>query len=122
MGKTLLFFTLIIIPVTLSGQKIDNMASFRQITSDSYFRFNYENDYFNATDRDYTQGYSFELVTPWLAKNPANHLLVHLVDLDIAKIYDVAAFISYSLTSTDSIERCIKDIIQVIRLLLKYIL
>ncbi|HEX8270625.1 MAG TPA: lipid A deacylase LpxR family protein [Flavobacterium sp.] len=81
MGKTLLFFTLIIIiPLTLSGQKIDNIASFRQITSDSYFRFNYENDYFNATDRDYTQGYSFELVTPWLAKNPANHLLVKVPD------------------------------------------
>lgn len=44
--------------------------------SDSFFRFNYDNDYFDASDRNYTQGYSFELVVPVLAKNPISHLLI----------------------------------------------
>ncbi len=72
------FYTLIILffPIVLTAQKINNMASFRNIAGDSYFRFNYENDYFAATDRDYTQGYSFEVVTPLLAKNPINKLFV----------------------------------------------
>jgi len=58
------------------GQKIDNMASFRDINSDSYFRFNFDNDYFTSSDKDYTGGYSFELVSPILKRNPANYLLL----------------------------------------------
>ncbi|RMA58899.1 hypothetical protein BXY75_2281 [Ulvibacter antarcticus] len=50
------------------------MVSFRDIASESYFRFNYDNDYFSATDKNYTQGYSFELVAPFLRKNPINYL------------------------------------------------
>jgi hypothetical protein len=52
------------------------MASFRDMGSDSYFRFNYDNDYFAATDRNYTQGYSFELALPALKKNPINVLFI----------------------------------------------
>ncbi len=72
------FYLLILLscPVVLSGQKINNLASFRNIAGDKYFRFNYENDYFAATDRDYTQGYSFEVVIPSLSKNPVNKLFV----------------------------------------------
>ena len=69
---TLLFF----IPAILMGQKIDNMASFRDIKSTNYFRFHYDNDYFTGTDKEYTQGYNFELVSPQLIKNPANHLFI----------------------------------------------
>lgn len=58
----------------LSAQKIDNMASFRDIKSDHYFRFNYDNDYFGSTDQNYTQGYNFEFVLPVLKKNPINYL------------------------------------------------
>ena len=53
------------------AQKIDNMVSFRDIKSEYYFRINYDNDYFSATDKNYTQVYSFELATPSLSKNPA---------------------------------------------------
>ncbi|WP_299248366.1 lipid A deacylase LpxR family protein [uncultured Lacinutrix sp.] len=56
------------------AQKIDNMVSYRNINSNSYFRFNYENDYFAATDENYTQGYNLELVLESLEKNPINKL------------------------------------------------
>ena len=58
------------------AQKIDNMASYRDIKSDKYFRFNYDNDYFGSSDENYTQGYNFEFVFPILQKNPINHLFI----------------------------------------------
>lgn len=67
---------IIFIPTLMLAQKIDNMASFRDIKSTSYFRFHYDNDYFTSTDKDYTQGYNFELTSPRLAKNPINHLFI----------------------------------------------
>jgi len=56
------------------SQKIDNTTSYRAINTDHYFRFSYDNDYFAATDENYTQGYSVELVAPVLAGNPLNIL------------------------------------------------
>ena len=58
------------------AQKIDHLVSFRDLNSASYFRINYDNDFFSATDKDYTQGYNFELVAPVLKKNPLNVLLL----------------------------------------------
>lgn len=58
------------------SQKIDNTASFRDIKSDNYFRFHYDNDYFTATDQYYTQGYTFELASPRFKKNPINFLFL----------------------------------------------
>lgn len=77
MKKQLLYlFTIIFLPNILLAQKIDNMASFRDIKSKTYFRFNYDNDYFSSTDKNYTQGYNFELVTPFFKKNPLNILFL----------------------------------------------
>lgn len=67
---------LLFAPGVFFGQKIDNMASFRDIKSTNYFRFNYDNDYFASEDKDYTQGYNFELAAPIFAKNPLNHLFI----------------------------------------------
>lgn len=58
------------------SQKIDNMASFREVKGERYFRFNYDNDYFATTDENYTQGYSFELVSQAMLKNPVNKILL----------------------------------------------
>lgn len=69
-----ILYLFILLPSILFAQKIDHLVSFRDINSDSYFRFNYENDYFAATDENYTQGYNFELVLPMFEKNPLNHL------------------------------------------------
>jgi lipid A 3-O-deacylase len=54
------------LPVFTAAQAIDNTLSFRNISSDHYFRINYENDFFSGTDRDYTQGIYIEKVTPGL--------------------------------------------------------
>ncbi|MGB6153476.1 MAG: lipid A deacylase LpxR family protein [Pricia sp.] len=74
MKRFLLSF--LFLPSVLFAQQIDHLASFRDIKSDSYFRFNYDNDFFAATDKDYTQGYNFELVALILAKNPLNVLFL----------------------------------------------
>ncbi len=70
--KPLLLLVLCIPSISLA-QKIDNMASFRDIKSSNYFRFHYDNDYFTSTDKEYTQGYNFELTSPQLVKNPLNY-------------------------------------------------
>lgn len=61
---------------SLTAQKIDNTSSFRDLKSPRYFRFNYDNDYFASEDKDYTQGYNFELVSPGMRHNPINYLLL----------------------------------------------
>ncbi len=58
------------------SQKIDHLVSFRAIDKDSYFKFHYDNDYFAASDENYTQGYSFEFADPVFKKNPINDILI----------------------------------------------
>ena len=70
----------LVTPLVLCSQKIDNTVSFRTLESDSYFRINYENDFFTATDKNYTQGYNLELVSPFLKSNPVNHLFFGVKD------------------------------------------
>jgi len=74
MKKPLTLILFFIIGTIASAQKIDNLVSFRDINSNSYFRFNYENDYFAAADENYTQGYNFEVFLERLEKNPINRL------------------------------------------------
>ena len=73
-----LFFSLI--TSLLSAQRIDNTVSFLNVSSDKYFRFHYENDYFTATDRYYTQGINLEFVNPKLKKNPLTLTLLRFKD------------------------------------------
>lgn len=73
---------LFLISLQIFAQRIDNTASFRDVKSDNYFRFNYDNDYFTATDYYYTQGYSFELTSTWLRKNPVNYLFKKIKNSD----------------------------------------
>ncbi|AGC78047.1 hypothetical protein LX97_03136 [Nonlabens dokdonensis] len=73
---TIALLSVILYSNHLHAQKIDNLTSIRNINNDHYFRFHYDNDYFAATDENYTQGYSFELVTPFFKKNPANFLFL----------------------------------------------
>ncbi len=74
MKKTLAFLLLVV--ATAKGQAIDNTLSYKNIAKDSYFRLNYENDYFSATDMYYTQGMTLELVSPRLRKSPLYNLLL----------------------------------------------
>lgn len=65
------------IAVRAHGQAIDNTLAYKNINSDSYFRLNYDNDFFSAKDKYYTQGINAELVTPWLSRFPVSKLLVN---------------------------------------------
>jgi hypothetical protein len=65
-------------PSIIFAQAIDNTASYRNINSNKYFRINYENDFFAATDRDYTQGIFVEKIKPSFKKFPFSKLLFHL--------------------------------------------
>ncbi|GAB4028715.1 lipid A deacylase LpxR family protein [Spirosoma gilvum] len=78
MQKTTIFLVALgcLLSMLSVAQRIDNTASFRQMGSDTYFRFHYDNDYFTATDRYYTQGYNVEVVNPALRKNPLTKLLI----------------------------------------------
>ena len=58
-------------------QAMDNTLSYRNIPSDKYFRINYENDFFAAFDRDYTQGILIEKVHPRLMQFPLMKILWH---------------------------------------------
>lgn len=58
------------------AQKIEHLEAFRSINSERYFRFHYDNDFFAATDENYTQGYHFEFVAPVFSKNPLNFMLL----------------------------------------------
>ena len=57
---------------------------------DRYFRFNYDNDFFSATDRYYTQGILIELVLPVLKKSPVSKALISLKNAS-SKYYGLAA-------------------------------
>jgi hypothetical protein len=63
--------------LSANGQAIDNTLSYKNIASESYFRLNYENDFFSATDKYYTQGIHIELVATWVRKFPVSKILVH---------------------------------------------
>lgn len=72
--RGIFILTLILSQQITTAQKIDNLAAFRDINSESYFRINYDNDLFFATDKNYTQGISFELMLPSIRMNPLNYL------------------------------------------------
>jgi lipid A 3-O-deacylase len=61
---------------TLWAQAIDNTPCYKNINADSYFRINYENDFFCFVDKYYTQGITLELVAPWVGKFPISALLI----------------------------------------------
>lgn len=59
-----------------SAQLINNAVSYRSMRYTNYFRHDYENDFFTATDKYYTQGINMEAVSPVLAKLPIRVLLL----------------------------------------------
>ena len=75
--KHILLAAFLFVSVVAGAQAIDNTLSYKNIGSDSYFRLNYENDFFAATDKYYTQGIHLELVAPWVKKFPLSKLLLH---------------------------------------------
>jgi hypothetical protein len=71
----LIFSLLIVLPFhNLFAQRIKNESIIRNIASDHYFRFYYENDFITIIDYYYTSGMNMELVKPSFQKNPLNKI------------------------------------------------
>lgn len=69
-------FLLLIWKGIIISQQINNNSPERFIQSNKYFRVNYENDFFAASDLYYTQGFLIETAHPSFARSPLNHLLL----------------------------------------------
>jgi lipid A 3-O-deacylase len=67
-----LFVSILTISISGFAQVIDNTSSVRMMSSDTYVRLHYENDYFSKSDQYYTQGMNLEFVSKGLKKNPLN--------------------------------------------------
>lgn len=48
------------------------------LQEEKYFKINYDNDFFSATDRYYTQGTYYDLIVPFIKKIPLSKLLIPL--------------------------------------------
>ncbi|RYE24409.1 MAG: lipid A deacylase LpxR family protein [Sphingobacteriales bacterium] len=63
------------------AQVIDNTFSYKHIyNKEGYVRFNYDNDYFTARDRYYTQGLHLEIVSPALGRTFLKRLFPRFKD------------------------------------------
>lgn len=63
-GKIVVGIFLTFLAFSSLAQAVSNTASFRMFPAEKYFRINYDNDYFTATDYYYTQGINLEVVNP----------------------------------------------------------
>lgn len=77
MKRVLPVLPLLLSSLLSAAQPADSLSK-NSTSKDSYFRFNYDNDFFSATDIYYTQGTYFELITPWIKKIPLSHVLLPL--------------------------------------------
>ncbi|MFL5754417.1 MAG: lipid A deacylase LpxR family protein [Bacteroidia bacterium] len=66
-----------LLPFLSVAQNTDSIST-KRTDPYSYFRFNYDNDFFSATDQFYTQGTYFELISPFVKKIPLAHALIPL--------------------------------------------
>ena len=70
--STPLLWVILALLITLKSEAQDSI--FVQKTPETYFRFMYENDFFNGTDYYYTQGVRVEVATPLAEKSPLSKL------------------------------------------------
>ncbi|MBA3827426.1 MAG: lipid A deacylase LpxR family protein [Taibaiella sp.] len=73
----ILYLLPLVATLAANAQMIDNTVGFKNINSDKYFRLNYENDFFSATDIYYTQGINLEIVAPWARHFILSKALLH---------------------------------------------
>ena len=76
MTRHLLLAALVAIAArTAAGQAVSTTGVERDTRAGSYWRLAYDNDFFTATDRYFTQGISLEVASPRLSGFPAMRLL-----------------------------------------------
>ncbi len=66
---------LLVLSSTLFAQEKDTINYSKK---NHYFRINYDNDFFSATDRYYTQGILIDLVAPVIRYSPLSYTLIKL--------------------------------------------
>lgn len=71
-------FVLFIFCSALSFGQTDTLQTTIKTPTERYFKLNYDNDFFSATDRYYTQGVYLELILPCIKKSPLSKLLIPL--------------------------------------------
>lgn len=69
--------------IPLPAQEINPVSVERETTRERYWRLVYENDFFTATDRYYTQGILLEFVHPALRRIPVTRLLLQPHDYQL---------------------------------------
>lgn len=74
--KRLVGLGLLLVAGTASAQAITTTGLERDTRRDSYTRIAYDNDFFTATDRYFTQGILLEAVRPGLSHSPLRHVLL----------------------------------------------
>jgi len=72
MGKSLLF-AIFLSSIVIKCEAQDSLVINK--TPETWFRFLYENDFFNGTDEYYTQGVRLEYATPFAEKSPVSKIL-----------------------------------------------
>ncbi len=60
----------------LFSQKEDSLI--QQARLENYIRINYDNDFFNATDRYYTQGIKLSFIHPIVKYSPLSYALIQI--------------------------------------------
>jgi hypothetical protein len=80
--KSIYTAAFITLPLLSAGQAMDNYHVYQNMEPKSYYRLNYDNDFFTATDEYYTQGISMEVLSPTLKYNPLAWLTIHLRNAD----------------------------------------
>jgi lipid A 3-O-deacylase len=83
MMRSFLILAWAITPACVMAQAIDKTYTYENINSDRYIRFNYENDFFAASDRYFTQGLNMELALPVFKKIPTSKLLLTLPGAEV---------------------------------------
>ena len=76
MRFTLLTAGLSLCATHLCAQAISTVGIERSPQRDAWWRLVYDNDFFTATDKYFTQGMEIEIVTPALRRWPSRHLLI----------------------------------------------
>lgn len=85
---TCLLFCLL--PVWAFAQPHDTIPAELDAQNSHYLRIQYDNDFFNATDRYYTQGIGLAYIAPSLKKLPLSHALIPLAH-DAQNYYGLSA-------------------------------
>lgn len=70
---------ILLICFRLTNLYAQNTDSIRLAKQENYSRLNYDNDFFTATDRYYTQGISIEFIHTLFRKSPFSKTLIPLM-------------------------------------------